>query len=207
MPRMPDGAILRSLLTAIGDLITASAVGTPARLGMGAALQVLRVNAAGTALEFAAASGLVGQSIRKTADETVTNSTTLQNDDHFLFSIGANEVWLVEIRANVVMVYDAGYPGLKVTWSLPAGASMLMVCFEFDIATDPIIGWGALGTTPGTAVAKTLVHQNAIVRIWTTLVNGATPGTAQFQWASNQLVGATGSTTFKLNSHLVAQRV
>ena len=34
--------------------------------------------------------------IRKSADETVNNSTTLQDDDELLFPIAANEVWYFE---------------------------------------------------------------------------------------------------------------
>ena len=34
--------------------------------------------------------------VYKTADEIVNNSTTLQNDDHLLLALGANEVWRLE---------------------------------------------------------------------------------------------------------------
>lgn len=46
-------AINTSLFTAAGDIIRASGVNTPARLALGAALQMLRVNAGGTDLEYA----------------------------------------------------------------------------------------------------------------------------------------------------------
>jgi hypothetical protein len=36
------------------------------------------------------------QVILKAANETVSNSTTLQDDNHFTFSMGANDIWLVE---------------------------------------------------------------------------------------------------------------
>lgn len=48
---------------------------------------------------------------RKTADEVVNNSATLQNDDHLLLALAANEVWEVEIN----LWYDSGTtPDLKV---------------------------------------------------------------------------------------------
>lgn len=51
------GGGMTNPMTTAGDLIVGASGGTPARLGMGSALQVLRVNAAGTALEYAAPSG------------------------------------------------------------------------------------------------------------------------------------------------------
>lgn len=70
-----SGGIAKRLLTAIGDLITASAVGTPSRLALGGALQVLRVNAGGTALEFAAAStGAVTREGGNTTEATTTST-------------------------------------------------------------------------------------------------------------------------------------
>ena len=35
--------------------------------------------------------------VRKTADETVNNSNALQNDNHLLLALAANEVWQVEL--------------------------------------------------------------------------------------------------------------
>lgn len=51
------GKIPKSLVDAAGDLITATADDTPSRLAKGSPLQVLRVNAGGTALEYATPSG------------------------------------------------------------------------------------------------------------------------------------------------------
>lgn len=49
----PAAAILASLIDAPGDLIVGTADNTPGRFPMGSALQVLRVNAGATALEYA----------------------------------------------------------------------------------------------------------------------------------------------------------
>jgi hypothetical protein len=51
------GTGMANPMTTAGDIITGGASGTPTRLAMGSALQVLRVNAGATALEFAAPSG------------------------------------------------------------------------------------------------------------------------------------------------------
>lgn len=53
-----DGLLIpKSIVDAAGDLITATADNTPARLAKGTALQVLRVNSGATALEWATPSG------------------------------------------------------------------------------------------------------------------------------------------------------
>lgn len=52
-----NGAVAKSLVDAAGDLLVGSGADTVARLPMGTALQVLRVNAGATGLEYAAASG------------------------------------------------------------------------------------------------------------------------------------------------------
>lgn len=64
-------------MTAAADLIVGGSSGTPARLAKGTALQVLRVNAAGTALEYAdPAAGAVTQSIIVAASDETTALTT-----------------------------------------------------------------------------------------------------------------------------------
>lgn len=52
-----SGSGMANPMTSAGDIIVGGSGGTPARLGMGSALQALRVNSAGTGLEYAALSG------------------------------------------------------------------------------------------------------------------------------------------------------
>lgn len=52
-----SGAVLLSTVTAAGDLIVGSGSGAVTNLAKGSALQVLRVNAGGTALEYATPAG------------------------------------------------------------------------------------------------------------------------------------------------------
>lgn len=58
--------------------------------------------------------------VRKTADESVTSSTTLQNDDHLFFSVAANEIWAVKF----VLLYTGATAGdFKVNVTVPSGAT------------------------------------------------------------------------------------
>jgi len=62
-----SGSGMANPMTTAGDIIVGTSGGAPGRLGMGASLQVLRVNSAGTALEYAtpAAGGLTNLSESK----------------------------------------------------------------------------------------------------------------------------------------------
>lgn len=116
--------------------------------------------------------------LSKAANETVNNSTTLQNDDDILFSIGANEVWIFHMifRGALKAASD-----LKMDWSLPSGASK---AWQYT-AWRSGVGWadGEQGT--GQFAVLVSVNDNYIIRASGKLTNGATAGTAQFQWAQN----------------------
>src|SRR4030042_1672706 len=60
--------------------------------------------------------------VRKTADETVNNSIALQNDDHLLFAIGANEVW--DVTLMLLVTTPSVTPFFKIGWSYPASCLM-----------------------------------------------------------------------------------
>jgi hypothetical protein len=65
------------LITTAGDLLYGTAADTVARLGIGTAGQVLKVNSGATAPEWgaAAASGFVGASIYNSASQSISNTT------------------------------------------------------------------------------------------------------------------------------------
>lgn len=57
----------------------------------------------------------------KAADESVTSSTTAQNDDHLFLSVAANTDYWVEL----FLRYDADSAAdLRLGWSVPSGATM-----------------------------------------------------------------------------------
>ena len=66
------------LITTAGDLLYGTAADTVARLGIGTAGQVLKVNSGATAPEWgaAAASSFVGCDLRKTANQSISNNTS-----------------------------------------------------------------------------------------------------------------------------------
>ena len=138
--------------------------------------------------------------IRKAADETVNNSSTLQNDDHFSFAIAVSEAWVVQLHA--VVSQASATPGLKWTWTVPAGATGHM--------------WGAAHVPASTlqTIARTTITttQNqgmgtgdTGLSIWAVVVNSSTAGTVQFQWA--QQTATAANTILYTNSFLLAHRL
>lgn len=131
--------------------------------------------------------------IRKTADQTVNDSITLVNDTHLSFNIAANEkIWFqINLYADVKAASDfkAGLTvpaGAEGRWSTEGNASG-----DWTLANT--ISWS--GTADRTAV---YVYQGIIV-------NGATAGTVQLQWA--QATAVAEDTTVKAGSNIIAIKV
>ena len=125
--------------------------------------------------------------IRKSASETVTNSATLQNDDHFTFSIAANEIWAVSLYVHISTLNASA--DFRFSFTLPASASMLAMGMMTRFADSGTFqGMGAshvnVGTTPGTAILLNTTATDAyFLEVHAILRNSATSGNATFQWA------------------------
>ena len=135
--------------------------------------------------------------LRKTADESVTSSAVLQDDDHLTFSIAANEVWIFQLSLWV----NTGAGGIQTQITGPAGSSGVTMGYISSAGT----------TTGKTAALNAVFNSNAATftdqpwRIEGTIVNGATPGTCRLQWAQSASNGT--ASTIKANSFLLAHRI
>jgi hypothetical protein len=143
--------------------------------------------------------------VRKTADETVTSSTTLQNDDHLTLAFGANEIWTFEgmIRYGTSTTVD-----ISIAFTLPAGATILWGAAAPGIGaasvTDHDAYFGA-GTLSGGNLDFGAIGGTAIMHIRGIVLMGGTAGNLQMQWA--QRVSSTTAMTVYANSFLDAKRV
>lgn len=142
--------------------------------------------------------------LRKTADESVTSSVVLQNDDHLTFPIAANEEWLVELTAFLgTSLTTTGY---KAAFTVPAGATMR--AWGFSLLTSASVTDVSSSTTssgtPFIGVTPALGNNGAL-KLFLWVLNGATPGNVTFQWAQATSVG-TALTIFK-GSYMTANRV
>ena len=137
--------------------------------------------------------------VRKTSDETVNNSTTLQNDDELLLAIAANEVWAVDIY---IKFFNAGTANFKGGIVLPALADC-----EGGIVYDDLAGTVQWEQTLASGEVATMggVGENAIVVFHYIVTNGANAGNVQFQWA--QVTANAEDTTVRAGSCIIAHQL
>jgi hypothetical protein len=137
---------------------------------------------------------------RKTADESVTSSAALQDDDHLLFPIAANEEWTATFEVTVTYSSAGGY---KNAITVPAGATLRASSLFTDPGGSPQM---TTSTTSGGALINTLPAgtSSAMVRVTVWVLNGATPGNVVLQWA--QSVSNGTPTVSVKGSYLIANR-
>ena len=193
-------AILNTLADAKGDVIAASAADTWARLAVGANDTVLTADSAqSTGVKWATVTG--PSFVRKTADETVTSSTTLQSDDHLFFAVAASEIWVFDFTLFIV---SAAAPDIRIALDVPAGATLKWaIIHEMDnneVATLSVVTTGDdTSRIYGATASETMIVVRGII------VNGGTAGNVQLRWAQGTS-DATG-TTVKENSFLMAHKL
>ena len=150
--------------------------------------------------------------VRKTADEAVNNSNVLQNDDHLLLAIAANEVWLVELT--LLLQGVSPNADFKCGWAYPVGCTIKWGYLARDSTTSEGSGWmpsGLYSVTPIAISIETDVLNTGLLNgisgaVYRAIViNGANAGTLNFQWAQNT---ATAENTKVLaNSCLIAHEL
>jgi hypothetical protein len=141
--------------------------------------------------------------VRKTATETVSSTTTLQNDDDLFLSVAASAIYEVRMMLKIA---SQATDDLKVGFTGPAG-------YSFDwigLGGDPALSGFAndqtgLFTTGATPIFAGMGGTNAPLMILGLLVVSSTAGTFQLQWAQGTL-GASG-TSLLANSYMRLERV
>lgn len=140
------------------------------------------------------------QSVRKAADESVTSSTTLQDDDVLLIPMGANQTWLIE-AVLVLSADDAG--DIKTTFTVPALATGRHMGFGLSDAATGGIG-NALGNYSAT-FGTALNWSFSVVHLWAVVVNGANAGNVTLQWA--QRASHATPTTVLSSAFITGRRI
>lgn len=147
------------------------------------------VPGAGTTLTGSTLSSLITElrplHVRKAADETLSNSTTLQNDDELFLSVG---VQIYDLEAQVI--YGAGTSAdFKIAWTFPS-ATLDYVAACLDNAASPVAGQiVSQGEASGTSKSFGGVGVAAFRYAWFKgRINVATAGTLRVQWAQNSPV-------------------
>ena len=161
----------------------------------------------------------IGQAIvkRKTADESVTSSTTLQDDDHLTFSIGASEEFVGSIFLSVGAALNT--TGIKIAITVPAAATLEVIASAgnyYNTTAAPTYTT-LRTTTSGTALDFTatgfsngiganggdVIHDLISIHLW--VLNSTNAGNVTLQFAQNTSSGT--AVTVRKGSHLIAHRV
>jgi hypothetical protein len=125
----------------------------------------------------------------KTSNETVNNSSTLQNDNELLFAAEANATYLVEVH--LMLTATSVNADWKMSWSLPSGT--FYWGHDGNSAEGPGPYWSPRSTASGSGAALvstsivsgggTLTPMGA--HFTAIIVIGGSGGTVNFQWAQD----------------------
>lgn len=140
--------------------------------------------------------------LKKTSNQSITNSNTLQDDADFQFAVSANTFYLV----HCYMILRATTTGTdwKFNWSLPAGASILQWGPEWLNGSSP--NWNGQSTASSPPAVSTgqltfgSINGDSGLNFIAILSIGANAGTAKLQWAQNSAGGAGVSNTILAGS-------
>jgi len=142
----------------------------------------------------------------KTADEAVTSSTTLQNDDDLFVSVAASATY----QLIAYFIYDGGTTGssdLKIGWTFPSG--LTMAYGHIGMTTSATITEASVATssdqTNNPQFGSDGAGQNRAAYLLGTVFVSTTAGTLQLQWAQGTSSGT--ATHMKKGSWLQLQRV
>jgi len=142
---------------------------------------------------------------RKTIDESVTSSTTIQDDDELSLTVIANATY--DVTCHIIYQAD-GVGDMNVQFSGPAGASFNWVAngvASTQTATGSFfVGEGTLATT-NIVVGGNGAGSSVVCRPSGLLIVGGTAGTFRFRWTQGTSSGT--ATIVKANSFMTARRV
>jgi hypothetical protein len=130
--------------------------------------------------------------VRKTADQTVNNSTVLVNDSELFWTPPVSTTY----QLRLVLYYNSGtVPDIKAGWSLPAGATLTWGALYVNTAGGlTVIGNLGAGTLSiGGLGAEANAEFHGI------LTMGSTAGNVQLQWAQD--TANASNTIVRANSH------
>jgi hypothetical protein len=135
--------------------------------------------------------------VRKSADQSVTSSTTLVNDSELLFAVAANETYIFQLWLFVFA--NDGVPDIKLTCSGPSGSTVLWSSSQVILLTD---GTVTATTTQASGVTQALLvdANNRAIQLYGTILNGSTAGNLQFQFAQD--TSSATSITVKAGSSI-----
>lgn len=138
----------------------------------------------------------------KTADESVTSSIVLQNDDHLVLALGATETWHVMFK---LLAFGNGTGNLRLQVTVP-GSSVYSLGVNSPNSAGTLVAQRLYNTGGASADINVFAATQGTTHIlegwiWTT----GTAGNLQLQWA--QAISDATATTLKKGSLLLGMKV
>ena len=135
--------------------------------------------------------------VRKTADEIVNNSIVLQNDDHLLMAVAANEIWDLDILIRITATAVADF---KFTFVVPTAATLKGNTY-YDVGRLQV----ALDLAATQSVLFGVDRADDFHGLKAVYVGGANAGNIQLQWAQN--TAEVSDTKVLADSCLIAHKL
>ena len=146
--------------------------------------------------------------ILKTADESVTSSTVLQDDNHLLATIGVTGTYVFDLYLMATSAANAA-GDINIAFTFPTGTMRL-----WGPGSDPALASGTIASgkfaassavTSGTAWQDFGLSTTSLGFNIHGLFTATATGTLQFQWA--QFASNANVTTVRAGSHLIVRQV
>ena len=146
--------------------------------------------------------------VRKTANEIVNNSATLQNDDHLLLAIAANEIWFIDVR--LLLNAASVNADWKFGWSVPTNCTLYWGFIGHDLTSWPWRETALADSPPLLRIATDTVNCGARIGIHGVMlnavaINSANAGNINLQWS--QSTATAEDNTILANSFLIAHKI
>lgn len=187
---LANGAIAKTIVDAKGDLIVATGADAVSRLAVGATNgHVLTVDSAeATGMKWAAASGSSWTLVKATANQSVTNSSTLVDSSYLTFSVAASTTYTARF---VVFFITNNSADFKYAITGPASPTIVNYKDAYQTATT------ASSTSFGTSVQVLSPTGQSRVVVDLLVQNGSNAGTVTFQFAQDVATSGQTLTVYK----------
>lgn len=145
--------------------------------------------------------------VRKSADESVTNSSVLQDDDELTIDVPANSSWVVRVVL-FALAAASNTPDIQFQLTGPSGAAAVIGKHGLDTGATSTAGTPRYTGAQSFSSNATngLMTSATMIVIEGTVTIGATSGAVTLQWAqSSATVGE--AITVKAGSYMMLTRI